>query len=275
MPRLLFLHANGFPTGAYQQFLDALGRYAPVQAPSVLESPASIPANARWGQLTDWLAHDLAAQEKQTLLIGHSKGGYLSMMAAAKQPSRVAGIVLIDSPVVAGWRSLVWRSIQSLRLHTRVGPAPIAARRRFEWPARENAREFFSNKRFVQRWSDGVLDDFLSHALVQPLPDNPRLELRVPRQVEADFFAQLPVKQIEDACDQVQNAGISMGMIAGARSEEFDLAGRAHNERRFANALFSIDAHHLAPLEKPVECADIVARCLDHIVPPSVPWRSN
>jgi hypothetical protein len=130
------------------------------------------------------------------------------------------------------------------------------------------------SKRFVQRWADGVLDDYLSHALVQPDPNDPRLELRVPRQVESDFYAQLPVARIENACNQIQNAGIAVAMIAGTQSQEFGLAGRAHNERRFANAFYPIDAHHLAPLEKPQECAALVARCLDEMLP-KLQWRNQ
>ena len=274
MPRLLFLHANGFPTGTYQQFLNALNQVARVQAPDILESPPPIAAQARWQQLTDWLTKDLDAQTEQTILIGHSKGGFVSLMAAANRPKRVAGIVLIDSPVVTGWRSMVWRAVQSLGLHTRTGPAPIAAGRRFEWPDRESARQHFLSKGFVQRWADGVLDDYLSHALVQPDPNNPRLELRVPRQVESDFYAQLPVATIENACNQIQDAGVAVGMIAGEQSEEFRLAGRAHNEQRFANAFYPIDAHHLVPLEKPQECAALVAQCLDEMLP-GLHWRNQ
>jgi pimeloyl-ACP methyl ester carboxylesterase len=32
-------------------------------------------------------------------------GGYLSLLAAGQRPQRVRGIVLLDSPVVYGWKS--------------------------------------------------------------------------------------------------------------------------------------------------------------------------
>jgi pimeloyl-ACP methyl ester carboxylesterase len=84
VPRLLFLHANGFPTGSYQQFLDTLNTHALVQAPDIMESPPHIAGPARWQHLTDWLTEDLDAQSEQTVLIGHSKGGFVSLMAAAR-----------------------------------------------------------------------------------------------------------------------------------------------------------------------------------------------
>ena len=39
------------------------------------------------------------------VLVGHSMGGYLAAMAAARLPQRVVQVVLIDSPMVLGWRA--------------------------------------------------------------------------------------------------------------------------------------------------------------------------
>ena len=38
-------------------------------------------------------------------LVGHSLGGFLSLMAAARHPELARGVLLIDSPILGGWRS--------------------------------------------------------------------------------------------------------------------------------------------------------------------------
>jgi pimeloyl-ACP methyl ester carboxylesterase len=42
--------------------------------------------------------------QPRVVLVGHSMGGYLAAMAALRLPRRVDQVVLIDSPVVMGWR---------------------------------------------------------------------------------------------------------------------------------------------------------------------------
>src|SRR5690606_41398390 len=51
-PTVVFLHANGFPSGTYRQFLEALGRYAEVIAPPALDTPAGLRPRLRWPEMT-------------------------------------------------------------------------------------------------------------------------------------------------------------------------------------------------------------------------------
>jgi pimeloyl-ACP methyl ester carboxylesterase len=39
------------------------------------------------------------------ILLGHSLGGLLSMLVAHQHPELVKAVVVIDAPIVAGWRA--------------------------------------------------------------------------------------------------------------------------------------------------------------------------
>ena len=138
----------------------------------------------------------------------------------------------------------------------RFGPAPVAARRRNTWVDRDQAREFFAGKPFVQRWAPGVLDDFVAHALLQGTGD--QVTLRIPREEERDIYAHLPHRDAARALRRLRTAGLRVGFVAGAQSAEMRMAGWQANRRLFGERLVTLETGHLVPLEAPEACADKV-----------------
>lgn len=260
---VVFLHANGFPSGSYRQFLEALGRHAEVIAPPALETPPGMRPRLRWPEMTRQAIVEVrrvAERAGPVCLVGHSMGGYLSLMAAARLPSHVRGIVLIDSPLVAGWRKSVFETLRITGLSSRGGPAPIAARRRDRWASRELAHEYFSAKAFVRDWAPGVLEDFLAHGLAAG--QDGTMSLRIAREAERDIYAHLPAHRAYAAFQALRARGIAVHMIAGTRSRETELAGRAINRRLFGGNWHELPTGHLVPMEQPFASAELVARCI-------------
>ena len=285
--RLLFLHANGYPGPVYRRFIDTLARSIEVIPLEILETPASTPAVLRWRRMRDQVVERLdalstattattaaastgttdspasrdpaALADSGTALVGHSMGGYLALLAAAHQLPAHHPVVLIDSPLPGPGRGALLSLAQRTGLIYRVGPAPVAARRRHTWPDLEGARNFFAGKSFVQRWAPGVLDDFIAHGLRSQtgLPGR-QITLRIPREEERDIYAHLPHRDAARALRRLRGAAVPVGFIAGSQSVEMRLAGWAASRRLFRDRLVVLDTGHLVPLEAPQACADAV-----------------
>jgi pimeloyl-ACP methyl ester carboxylesterase len=274
---IYFLHGNGFPAGCYRQFLDSLKTATTVFAEPLLTSPINCPPQQRWFTMRDQAIariellinenSERQAKGEKLHLVGHSMGGYLQMMAAQKIiektpnfQSILGSIVLIDSPVPLGWRGLLLKTLQATSLSTKGGPAPIAAKRRYQWSTIEEATRFFAAKPFTQGWPSGVLKDFTTHALTKI--EHGCLELTVPRQVESDIYAYTTAAEAVKALYYLRKNNISPCFIAGSNSIEVGLAGRQKIYRLFRNQLAVIEGSHLIPFEKPTECADAVLKFL-------------
>ncbi len=259
---IVFLHANGYPAGVYRAFLDELQRRHPVRAIDAIGvDPAHRPGPGWQRMLTQVVAHVDALPDPRVALVGHSMGGYLAAMAGIRLPERVAQVVLIDSPVVLGWRGAFVSAARATGMSRRIGPAPIAARRRQHWPSRDEARRHLGAKAFVQRWAPGVLDDFLNAGL----RDDPAggVTLTIPRDTERDIYATLAHREALRALRQLRRRGVPVGFVAGGRSEEIRLAGREQNRRFWgADQVDVPQAGHLIPLEAPAACARAVERLL-------------
>ncbi len=262
---ITFLHANGYPTGVYRQFLAALTAHATVDAPTILETAPDSAAHQRWPLMLDHAIASIktAAHEprQQRVLVGHSMGGYLALQAAAKHPEGISHVVLIESPIPTGWQSAVLSFAQLTGLAYKGGPAPVAARRRDAWTSRSAAHEFFAGKPFVQRWAPGVLGDFIDHALVDAAGG--AVKLRIPRDTERDIYANVVHRKALAAVRKLRSRNVRVSFIAGEHSDELRMAGMASNERLFAHRFQRLPHGHLIPMEVPQACADAVIRALD------------
>ena len=118
------------------------------------------PVTSNWPHLVKQLA-DFAGPEVQRLgqrvfLVGHSLGGFLSVMAAARHPELVRGVLLIDSPlIVGGWKANVVGVAKRTQVVGSISPDRVSRQRRFSWASNEEALEHFRKKKGVCRWHPG------------------------------------------------------------------------------------------------------------------------
>jgi pimeloyl-ACP methyl ester carboxylesterase len=270
MSRLAFFHANGYPPGVYKQLFSALqsaltesGSNGKIVAAPFLETAVDCKADLRWPTMLGIAQHH-AALNQANVLIGHSMGGYIALQVAASAPEKIKQIILIDSPIPRSWRSGLLSFSKATGLSYKFGPAPVAHGRRDLWPDRASAKEHFAKKGFVQRWADGVLDDFVAHALSDDAahPGN-RVTLTIPRMTERDIYANIVHTEALRALHRVRSAGVRVRFIAGAESDEMRLAGYASNQALFSPDFVELDhVGHLIPMEAHERCANAIAEVL-------------
>jgi len=96
---LIFTHANGFPPGAYRTLLAGLSERFSVAAFAnrALWSTDDPDSVASWHPLADDLRRGLAERGGAPVVgVGHSIGGMLFALAAARSPELISCLVLLD-----------------------------------------------------------------------------------------------------------------------------------------------------------------------------------
>jgi pimeloyl-ACP methyl ester carboxylesterase len=105
-PILHFVHANSFPADTYRVFFGVLGRHYDVRALPIHAHNLNYPVDDGWQALAHELIDELRLRYAEpVILAGHSMGGILALMAAKARPDLVRCVVLLDAPLIAGWRA--------------------------------------------------------------------------------------------------------------------------------------------------------------------------
>ena len=259
MSVIVFSHANGFPAGTYRVLLEHWRQagYRVIAIDRYGHDPA-YPVTSNWPHLRDQLL-DLIRREApgQTVhLVGHSLGGFLSLMAACRQPSVARSVVLLDSPVVAGWRAHGVQVAKATGLIRRVSPGRVSRRRREHWSSMAEARAHFSSKAVFARWDPRVLDSYLDAGLEDD-PSRPGgARLAFQRDIETRIYDTLPhhlgtlVRRHPPRCP--------VHFIGGTRSAEVRQVGLEMTRAVTRGSIGWIEGGHLFPMERPEETAQAV-----------------
>jgi pimeloyl-ACP methyl ester carboxylesterase len=257
---LHFTHGNSFPAGVYSRYLDGLRDNFDVRSTDMVGHDTAFPVSNGWPNLAAELIAKLERYPAPAILVGHSLGGILSMMVARQRPELVRCVVMLDSPVIAGWRALVLRFAKSYHWFDNLSPAATALRRRTVWPSVDAAHEHFIAKPMFAAWAPGVLSDYLEHGLV-PHPDGVRL--RFSNEVEAAIYRSLP-----DHLGEMMRAPFPtpVGFIGGTESVEMRHAGLDATRRLVGSHFKMMAGSHLFPMESPARAAQLTREMIGELL---------
>lgn len=258
-PPIVFSHGNGFPAGTYRLLFEAWRRAGhAVHAVERFGHDPRWPVTSNWPHLRDQLIAFIEAEVGQpALLVGHSLGGMLSVMVASRRPDLVRGVLLLDSPVIAGWRAHGVRVAKATGLMRRISPGRIARVRRHHWPTRTAVHEHFARKSVFARWDPRVLEDYVTCGVVR---DGRHWALAFDREVEARIYETLPHHL--GALLARHPLRCPLAFIGGRQSVEVRQAGVTAT-RRLAGERFEWTAGtHLFPMEHPDETSALVLKMI-------------
>jgi pimeloyl-ACP methyl ester carboxylesterase len=256
---IVFSHGNGFPAGTYNRLFEAWRRAGhAVHAVERFGHDARWPVTSNWPHLRDQLIAFIEAEVGQpALLVGHSLGGMLSVMAGSRRPDLARGIVLLDSPVIAGWRARGVRVAKATGLMRRISPGRVARVRRRQWPTQAAVHEHFAGKTAFARWDPRVLEDYVASGVVR---DGPQWTLAFDREVEARIYETLPHHLGSLLVRHPLRCPLAF--VGGRQSVELRQAGVTLT-RRLAGERFEWTAGtHLFPMEHPQEAAALVLKMI-------------
>ncbi len=245
---IVFAHANGFPAGVYGSLFDVWrdAGYA-VHAIEKIGHDAAWPVTSNWPHLRDQL---IAFIETEVVgpawLVGHSLGGLLSVLVASKRPDLARGVVLLDAPILAGWRAHGLQVVKATGLIRRVSPGRVSQRRRQAWPSRAAVREHFAKKAAFVRWDPRVLEDYVKCGFVRR---GGQTVLAFDRAVETRIYNTLPHHMARVL--RRHPLGCPLAFIGGQQSVESRQAGVEATRRLAGERFVWTPGTHLFPMEHP------------------------
>lgn len=255
-----FSHANGFPASTYRTIFAELADDYELRFIERIGHDRRFPVTRDWPHLVEQLLDDIGrAYERPVWLVGHSLGGYLSLMAALKRPQWVRGVVMLDSPVIAGWRSSALRVSQWTGLDERLSPAAATRTRRVHWASRDDAWRHFRAKLAFARWDERMLSDYIDYGIPQTSAAGERT-LAFDRQIEYMIYRTLPHTL---GPRLARGAPVPVGFLAGTRSREIRQIGLAATRRAVRGRIEWLEGSHLFPMERPLETARALQRMIN------------
>jgi pimeloyl-ACP methyl ester carboxylesterase len=265
---IIFSHANSYGASTYGVLFKALkARGFTVKAIEKLGHDARYPVTDNWPnlaqQLIDFTRAEVEKKGEPVFLVGHSLGGFVSLMAAARAPELARGVLLLDSPVLGGWRATTLGVMKSAQMFESRSPGAVSHKRRNSWPSQEAALEHFRHKKTFAKWDPQVLQDYIAHGTHDEVHGaETKRVLSFDRAIETAIYNTLPHNL--DALLKRHPVKCPVAFIGGTHSLELKQVGMAMTERVTKGRIMMLDGSHLFPMEKPqVTAAAIEAALLN------------
>ncbi|MFP8777132.1 alpha/beta fold hydrolase [Hydrogenophaga sp. RWCD_12] len=266
MSLIVFSHANSFPASTYGVLFKSLrSRGHTVRALEKFGHDPKYPVSSNWPhlvqQLADFAGPEIQKHGKPAWLVGHSLGGFLSIMCAARHPQLgghgVRGVLLIDSPVLGGWRARALELAKRTQLVGSISPGKISRRRRNAWTDAQSAFDHFARKKAFARWDPQVLRDYIEHGTVDAdMPHGTQRVLAFDREVETAIYNTLPHNL--DRLLRRHPLQCPVGFLGGTGSLEMQQVGMSMTHRLVGphpERIRMVEGSHLFPMEHPQDTA--------------------
>jgi len=239
--------------------LGELGRHYRVGWIEAIGTDPRYPVSEGWPRLVSQLIDEIerARHGAPVYAVGHSLGGYLTLLAALRRPDLFRAIVLLDAPVIGALRGRVLGATKRLGIVDRVTPAGAVRDRRSHWDSRAQARQHFRTRRLFRNFAEQCLDDYVRHGLVER---DGALRLRIDPAIEYQIYRTIPHHMSRG----LRSLRVPAGFIGGERSDVVRRAGLAATRK--VCALRMVAGGHLFPLEHPLEAAAAVVGLLGELV---------
>ncbi len=273
-PLIIFSHGNSFPASTYGVLLRGLeARGFQVKAIEKFGHDPAYPVTSNWPhlvrQLADFTQQEVLASGQGAFLVGHSLGGFLSLMCAASHPElggkALRGVLLLDSPLIGGWRATALGVAKRARLVGSISPGVISRKRRNLWLGKDEVFAHFRSKKTFARWDEQVLRDYIEHG-THDAPDQSaggienQRHLSFDRNIETSIYNTLP-----DNLDQLFRRyplKCPASFIGGRQSVEMKQVGMTLTEKVTKGRIMMLDGSHLFPMEKPMATAAAIEAAL-------------
>jgi len=249
-PMLHWAHATGFHGRLYRPLLDDIQAECNVLAWDMRGHGFS--ANA--AEASTFRGWETYYQDLTTLLdhldtpiwlAGHSIGGTASIMAAARRPEKVLGLILAEPVIMDRKQGLEMWLAKRLRRSQRLALAAGAARRRAVFESHEAAVNHYRGRGIFKTWPDTWLEAYVRFAFMD---HGDHIRLACSPEWESTTFAQTE----HNPWPGIRKLRCPVVALSGDRGSTFSLAARERLQTLLPSADVKVieDTTHFLPMEK-------------------------
>ncbi len=262
-PSLLMLHATGFHARCWDRVVAALPAGTHVIAPDLRGHGRSFrPASlGNWAEVADDIVALVASLKPGPLMtVGHSMGGFIAALVAARLPGRFSSLLLVD-PVLMAPDSY---SAGAGGAEPDPSDHPVS-RRRNAWDSADQMIARFADRPPYNSWKPEVLADYCRYGLV-PAADG-GLELACPPHLEASAYLGSAGRDIYPLIAKIDCPVTVLRARNGARTSALDFSISPTWPDLAAHFRHGRDVHwpdlsHFIPMEAPERLALLIAEHL-------------
>ena len=261
-PTLHWAHATGFHGRLYHPLLDELATDFNVLAWDMRGHGASVGA-ANLSTFRGWETYyrDMIALldslDEPVWLAGHSIGATTSIMAAARRPDKVLGLILAEPVIMDPVQGLKLGLAKLLRQSHRLSLAAGAARRRRVFDSHAAALDNYRGRGGFKTWPEAWLNAYVQHAFV---PQGDQVQLACAPEWESTTFAHTE----HNPWPAVRRLRCPMVVLAAERASTFSPRARRRLHALLPSAELNVLAGttHFLPMERPEVVRDAVRQAM-------------
>ncbi|KTD78442.1 alpha/beta fold hydrolase [Legionella waltersii] len=240
-----FAHGNGFPSLCYKQFLDELETQFDFCYIDRIGHDPKYPVSENWHNLVAEVIESIRNQASRPVIaVGHSLGGVLSLLAALEQPELFKAVVMLDSPLIGPFKSIMVRLAKALGVIDRITPAYKTKGRREHWLDHEQLVSYLKTRELFKTFTEECLNDYIQYGLEFK---ESGYYLRFDRHIEYQIYKTIP----HILPTLIGKLRIPTAFIYGDKSTVVDRMDVRFMKSRFGIKCFKTKGTHLFPMEHP------------------------
>jgi pimeloyl-ACP methyl ester carboxylesterase len=252
MSIIQFSHANGFPAKTYTKLFDNLNEYKISTINNLGENTNA--ADINWYDLTDEILESVDKIGEPVIGVGHSFGGVLTLLAAAKKPELFHDIILLDPPLFSSHKRCLIRLLRALNIEDWVSPSGKSKRRRDHFDSKSQAKSFFQANKLFKNFNPQVLNDYVTHGLTDGKND---VVLTISVEKELAIFHKMLTSFPQDVYK------VKCTLVYAAKNPILWRSDLSWIIKKFLKLqVIPFPGSHLFPLENPESTALMIKRCL-------------
>ena len=254
-------HATGLCSGVYSEFSKKLTEQHKVigldfRGHGKTKAPADPRKLKNWEVFNNDLEAFFRHFNQPLVAIGHSMGGTVSAVLAARYPGLVSKLILIEP----GFMPPVWRPfvyfVQKTGVSMHVPFVTSVTRRNKNWKDKASAITELHNKGPFKSWRNEILEDYIHEGTEKSVDES--IELRCNPIWEGRILATAPCG-IWSEVSKIKSPTL---ILYGAKSKTFLPSVVSKIKKLVPHAILKEmpNAGHFIPMEHPKESAEIVLR---------------